>query len=83
MGQAGQCSTQRFSQHGLPRAPLFPAEAKVPSSQPGPQSTHAQGSLGMGDPAALAAPSQEAEESENKGVLGKAGVFIQSNGVDN
>lgn len=79
----GECSIQRSSQHGLPRGPLFPAVAIVSSSQPGSQSTQARGSSGMGYPAAVAAPSQEPEESENRSVSGKARVFIQSNGADN
>lgn len=80
-----ECSIQRSSQHGLPRVgrPLFPAAAIVSSSQPGSQSTQARGSSGMGYPAALAAPFQEPEESENRSVSGKARVFIQSNGADN
>lgn len=51
-----QCSIQRSSQHGLPRGPLFPAAAIESSSQPGSQSTQAQGSSGMGYPAALGQP---------------------------
>lgn len=61
-------------------SPGFPSFLQRPRCLPHSQGLRAPMPRG---PAALAAPSQEAEESENKGVLGKARVFIQSNGVDN
>lgn len=57
-----------------PRVPLFPAEANIWPSQARAAEHCAQGGWEPGDPAALAAPAQETEESE-KGISRERPAF--------